>query len=47
MFHTNVEDKIKTHILCSITFPPENYGLYEIMRKNMVRPDRQQMAHTC
>jgi len=44
MFHTNVEDKIKTHISYSIIFFPENYALYEIMWKNMARPDRPQMA---
>jgi hypothetical protein len=43
----NVSDKscreIKAHILCSTTFP-ENLAVYEIMWKNMVDPDRPQMA---
>jgi hypothetical protein len=42
----NVSDKIvqkiKTHILCSITFP-ENRAVYEIMWKH-VQPDRPQMT---
>ena len=32
MFQTKVVEKIKTHILCSVTFF-ENLALYEIMRK--------------
>jgi hypothetical protein len=38
MFHTKVVEKIKTHILCSVTFtpPPENRAVYEIMWKNIV-----------
>jgi hypothetical protein len=43
MFQTNVAEKIKTHILCSIMFFPENRAFYEIMWKNMVQPDRPQM----
>jgi hypothetical protein len=39
MFQTKVVDKIKTHILCSITFFSENRVVYEIMWKNMVDPD--------
>jgi len=35
--------EIKTHIICSITFP-ENFGVYEIIRKNVVQTDRQQMT---
>ena len=31
--------KIKTHILCSISFFSENCAIYEIMWKNMVEPD--------
>jgi len=32
-------EKIKTHILHSITFP-ENRAIYEIMWKNVAGPDR-------
>jgi len=31
MFHTNVVEKIKTHSLDSITFPPKNHDVYGIM----------------
>ena len=32
MFQTKAVEKIKTHILCSVTFfPPENRAVYEIM----------------
>ena len=34
MFHTNVVEKIKTHILCSAIFFFENRALYELMSKN-------------
>jgi len=43
MFQTKVVDKTKTHILCSIIVS-EKSGGYEIMWKNMVEPDRQQMT---
>jgi len=43
MFQTKVVEKIKTHILCSITFF-ENRVVYEIMWKNNVQPDRPQMT---
>jgi hypothetical protein len=43
MFQTKVVEKMKTHISCSITFP-RNPAVYEIMWKNMVEPDRQQMT---
>jgi hypothetical protein len=43
MFQTKVVEKIKTHILCSITFS-ESCAVYEIMWKNAVQPDRPQMA---
>jgi len=42
MFQTSLE-KIKTRILCSITFS-ENRSVYEIISKNMVEPDRLQMT---
>jgi hypothetical protein len=47
MFQTKVADKIKTQILCPITFFPENPALHGIMWKNMVELDRPQvtMAH--
>ena len=39
MFQTNVEEKIKTHILCSITFFfPENRAVYDIMWKHILEP---------
>ena len=37
-------DKIKTHILCSVTFFSENRAVYEIMWKNLVERGRTQMA---
>ena len=42
MFQTKSVEKIKTHILCSVTFP-ENRAVYEIMWKNTAEPDRPQM----
>ena len=38
-----VVEKIKIHILCQITFS-ENRAVYEIMSKNMVEPEKPQMA---
>jgi hypothetical protein len=38
-----IVEKIKTHISCSVIFS-ENRAVYEIMWKNMVEPDRPQMA---
>jgi hypothetical protein len=47
MFQTKVVEKIKTHILCPITFFfSENGAVYEIMWKNMAEPDRTQMTIT-
>ena len=43
MFQTKVVEKIKTHILCSITFF-ENRAIYETISKNAVEPDRLQMT---
>ena len=44
-FQTKFLDKIKTHILRSVTFfPPQNCAVYEIMWKNIVEPDRPQMT---
>ena len=42
MFQTEVVEKIKRHILCSIT--SRNHAIYEIMWKNIVEPGRPQMA---
>jgi len=44
MFPTKVVQKVKTHILHSVTFFPENRAAYEIVWKNMVQPDRPQMT---
>jgi hypothetical protein len=44
MVQTKVIEKIKTHILCSITFFSENRAVYEIMWKNTVEPDRPQIT---
>jgi hypothetical protein len=43
MFQIKIVDKIKMHILYSMTFS-ENRVVYEIMSKNMVEPERLQMA---
>jgi len=42
MFQTKVVEKIKTHILCSITF--ENHAVYEITWENIVERGRPQMT---
>jgi hypothetical protein len=46
MFQTEVVEKIKTHILRSVTFFFffENRTIYEIMWKNIIQPDRPQVA---
>ena len=45
MFQTTFVEKINIHILCSITFFFfENPAIYEIMVKNILQPDRPQMA---
>ena len=41
MFQINVAEKIKTPILCSITFP-EHRAVYDNMLKKLVEPDRPQ-----
>jgi hypothetical protein len=38
MVQTKVVEKIKTHILCRVTFFYENHAVYEIMWKNIVDP---------
>jgi hypothetical protein len=43
MFQTKVVDKIKTYILCSETFF-NNHGIYEVVWKDIVELDRQQMT---
>jgi len=44
MFLLKLVDKLKTHVLCSVTFH-ECHTVYEKMRKNMIETERQQMAH--
>jgi hypothetical protein len=44
MFQTEFIDYIKTHVLCSIFFSPENRAVYEIMWKNIAEPDRPQLT---
>ena len=44
VFQTNVVEKITKHILCSIFFFFENRAVYEIMRKNIAKPDTSQMT---
>jgi hypothetical protein len=38
-----IVDKIKTHVLCSVTFF-ENHAVYEIMSKNLVEPEGPQVT---
>ena len=42
MFQIKVVKKIKIHILCSVTFFPENRGVYETMSKNVREPKKPQ-----
>jgi len=45
MFQTNLVEKVRPQILCSIIFfSPENRAVYEIKWKNIVQPGRSQMA---
>jgi len=44
MYHTKIVDKIKKHILRSVTFYFENHAVYETMWRNFVQPDRPQMG---
>ena len=39
MFQTKVVEKIKIHILWSVTFFSENRLVYDIMSKNMIEPE--------
>jgi hypothetical protein len=41
---TKVVEKIKTHILCSVTFLSENLTVYETMWENIVQRGRPQMT---
>jgi len=43
MFQTKSVEKIKTHILCSVTFL-KNGVIYEIVWKTFVQPVRPQMT---
>jgi len=43
MFQTKFMQKIKTHILCSVTFP-EYRAVYEIMWKSIVQQSRSHMT---
>ena len=43
MFQAKFVEKIKTHIVCSVTFF-ENHSVYEIIWKNIVDRDRPQMT---
>jgi hypothetical protein len=42
-----IVEKIKTHILYSITFFSENHDVYEIMSENVVGLEGQQMTSKC
>jgi len=43
MFQTKVVEKIKTHILCSVTFFFESRAIYEIMWKSIADWGRPRM----
>jgi len=46
MFQTKVVQKIKTHILCSVTFFSKNLAVYQIMwKKNIVERGRPHALH--
>jgi hypothetical protein len=47
MFHTNVVEKIETHILCSVICFFDNHAVYEIMWKNTVQQGMPQMTIWC
>jgi hypothetical protein len=42
MFHTKVVEKIKRHILCSVTFSFLNRTVYKIMWRNIAESGRPQ-----
>jgi len=43
MFQTKVVEKLKTHILCSVTFLFENRAVYEKLWRNIVQMGRTQL----
>jgi len=43
-FSDKVVEQIKTHVLGSIIFFPENRAVCDMMWENMVQPDRPQMT---
>jgi hypothetical protein len=43
MFQAIVVEKIKTHILCSITFY-KNHAVYDVMGESAVEPKKPQMT---
>jgi hypothetical protein len=47
MIQTEADKEVKTRISCTIPFFPENRAVYDIMRKNIVEPDRPQMTTQC
>jgi len=47
MFQTRFVEKIKTHILSSVTFFFFNRAIYEKMRKSIIEWGRPQMAVWC
>jgi hypothetical protein len=44
MFQIKAVEKIRTHILSSVTFFSENHGVYEILCKNVVEPETPEMT---
>jgi len=44
VLYTKFVEKMKTHILCSKNFFPENRAVYEMTWKNMVQSDRTQIT---
>ena len=47
MFQTKVVEKIKKHVLCSITFFSENRAVCALMWKYIVERERPQMTIRC
>jgi hypothetical protein len=45
MLQTEVVEKIKTHILCPVTFVEENRAFYETMWRSMAEPDTPRMTN--
>jgi len=44
MYQRRIVERFKTHILRSVNLFSENRTVYEIMWKNIVKPDRRQMT---